>query len=120
MNSVNEQNIAQKEKILAQSRKASKDEGMENAVIKGLKISTIIAWLVGAYFFVLFRIVGNRDAAMGIILISFSFDIGKTFSLYRFTRKKRYLAWLIFITLLASSIFVLMSIELIHGHFWGS
>jgi len=116
MNNSSENN---KEKILAKSRRLKQDEGAENARVKGLKISSYIAFLIGFPLFVVFRIVGNTDAATGVFLVHLSFIIGDTMSKYRFTKKKYLLAWLIFNIVVTIVIFVALMLNLINGHISG-
>ena len=89
-----EDNENKKAEILAKSKKNGKDEGMENADYRGSKIGVII-YAVIAFFLMIFSIPDRMDIVNTIAALSFAWVVGGTFSHYRFTRDKFYLAYFI-------------------------
>ncbi len=83
-------NESRKREILEKSRKAKKDEGMENADYQGSKIGVTI-YAVVAFFLVVFSISDNVSVVYAIASLSFTWVIGGTLSYYRFTKRKIFL-----------------------------
>jgi len=91
----NSTNNNRKEEILAKSRQAKKDEGLEYAEAKGMlfgertmSITGIIVGLVAIFY-------GQFEALFAVATVILAHVIGQSYSTYRFKRSKYYLAWLI-------------------------
>lgn len=97
-----------KAEILAKSKKAKKDEGMENADYRGSKIGVIVYAIV-AFFLVIFSIPDKMSIVNAIASLSFAWVVGGAFSYYRFTRKKSYLVC-VFTSAISAVAFALMAI----------
>ena len=108
MNNPVENNENKKAEILAKSRKAKKDEGMENADYRGSKIGVIV-YAVVAFFLAIFSIPDKIYIVNVIASLSFAWVVGGTFSYYRFTKKKSYLVCVI-ASAAATVAFALMAI----------
>ena len=91
MNNSNGQKNPQKEKILAQSRKASKDEGMENALNRGARLNKYYIEIVGFVLFTVSLLLGQSLATSAIVVLWFSKDIYEYIAKYRFLKQKKYL-----------------------------
>ncbi|MCL2376199.1 MAG: DUF6442 family protein [Defluviitaleaceae bacterium] len=85
-----------KDKILEQSRAAKKDEGLENAKLKGNMIGEYAMSVVALPIAIYSLFVGEFVVAWAIGGIAFAFVFGQSFNLYRFTKRKYHLAWTIF------------------------
>ena len=85
-----ESNRNRKEEILEKSRRAHKDEGVEYAEKKGVKLG-VIAFAVTAFGLLIFSIPNHLNVVYAIASLSFSFCFGGAFENFRFTEKKIYL-----------------------------
>ena len=83
-----------KEELLAKSRMAKQDEGVEYAEGRGNKIGVMIYAAVAAVLLV-FSIPDRTDISGTVAALSFAWVVGGTFSHYRFTKKKSYLVCVI-------------------------
>ena len=84
-----------KEEILAKSRESNtpyNDEGMENAINKGLKMGSYFAGsVIGFPLFFLSVITGQWLVVYALVSLSSGFEFGDFFAKFRFTQQKRYL-----------------------------
>ncbi|MCL2718938.1 MAG: DUF6442 family protein [Lachnospiraceae bacterium] len=101
-------NEKQKEEILAKIRMSKRDEGMENADIKGTKIG-IIAYAVISFILILFSLPDQMNIVYTIAALSFTFCFGGTVAHYRFTKNKLYLLGAVW-SVIATIMFALMVI----------
>ena len=81
--------------VLERSRQSKKDEGMEHAELKGFKLGEqmgLVAVLITAVitFFTV-----QELAFWAVCSVGFAIGFGESLPIYRFTRKKSYLAWTI-------------------------
>ena len=95
MNNSSKDNTSRKEEILAKSRQSKKDEGMEHAEIKGLKLGewlgSAVAIILGALAF----FIGQDESIFAIGTLVFAMVFGQSLAVYRFKKTKYYFAWLI-------------------------
>ena len=91
----NSQNSAtsRKEDILARSRKAKQDEGMEHARLKGLGLAENTWSIVGMGIAIFAFIHGQYTVFWALFASIGAFICGQTFHMYRFGRKKYHLTW---------------------------
>ena len=108
MNKLVENNENRKAEILAKSKKAKKDEGMENADYRGSKIGVFVYAGV-AFFLMIFSMPDNMNIVSAIASLSFAWVVGGTFSYYRFTKEKFYLVCVI-ASAIATIAFALMAV----------
>ena len=91
----NLENNNRKEEILAKSRESSTpyaDEGMENAINKGLKMGSHIAGtIVGIPLFFLSLVAGQMIVVYALFSLGLAMWVGEFLAKYRFTQQKRYL-----------------------------
>ena len=93
---------SRKEEILAKSRNANNDEGMEHAKMRGFKLGDKIAtWTVGIPLMVFSACVGQYNVAWALASYMMAFEFGAALTAYRFTKKKPYLALVIGTAILA-------------------
>jgi len=85
-----------KNKILEQSRAAKKDEGLEDAKLKGNRLGEYAMSIVALPIVIYSLIVGEFTAAWAMGAIAFAFVFGQSLNLYLFTKRKYHLAWTIF------------------------
>jgi len=92
-------NISRKEEILARSRRSRSDEGLEHAQLKGFKLGeyTSAAVSLPLVFFAFFTKELVLFIALGIVI--FAYVLGQSFTVYRFTKRKYHLAWVILCTI---------------------
>jgi len=112
MSDFTEINGKRKEEILEKSRKTIKDEGFENAHLRGINLGVIITTLaIGAPLFVI-SIITNQMAALGAICtINGIFLSIRKFIIYRFTKKKSYLIWSIILGVTGLATFVMFVLK---------
>ena len=86
---------SRKEEILAKSRNSKGDEGLEHAQLMGFKLGeyTLSAVGIPLVFFTFFTRELAIFLALGIVLFAYVF--GQSLSVYRFTKKKYHLAWVV-------------------------
>ena len=108
MNNLMENSESRKAEILAKSKKAKKDEGMEHADYRGSKIGVIV-YAVVAFGLMIFSRADRMIVVNTIAALSFAWVVGGAFSYYRFTRKRRYLVCAI-ASAIASVAYALMAI----------
>jgi len=86
---------SRKEEILAKSRKSRSDEGLEHAQLKGFKLGeyTSMAVALPLILFAFFTRELALFTALGIVVFAYVF--GQSLSVYRFTKRKYHLAWVI-------------------------
>ena len=97
MNHINQKNYdSRKDEILAKSRSAKKDEGMEHAVLRGNKLGEITMAIVVVPILAIAVLFGNLAvfSATGAAIAAFTF--AQCFSEYRFTKRKYHLIWTAF------------------------
>jgi len=84
-----------KEDILAKSRKSRIDEGLEHAQLKGFKLGeyTSAAVTLPLILFAFFTRELAMFSALGIVIFAYVF--GQSLAVYRFTKRKYHLAWVI-------------------------
>ena len=112
MNDFTENIGNRKEEILEKSRKTIRDEGYENAHFRGLNLGVIITVLaVGAPMVVICFITSQTTALNAILSINNIFLTVRFIFLYRFTKIKKYLFWVIFLGLLGVTTFVLFVLK---------
>jgi len=84
-----------KDEILAINRQSKSDEGLENALAKGNKLGEY-ASSAAAIPLVLFAFFTKELAVfLALGIVAFAYVFGQSLSVYRFTKKKRHLAWVI-------------------------
>ena len=117
---------SRKEDILARSRKANKDEGMEHARLKGLGLAENTWSVVGIGIAIFSFIQGQYTVFWALFACIGAFICGQTFHMYRFAYKKYYLAWAVggaITTVFALAAYVSLSLGWIEpstlGKWWG-
>ncbi|MCL2372845.1 MAG: DUF6442 family protein [Defluviitaleaceae bacterium] len=90
-----EYNGNRKEEILARSRQSKKDEGVEHATIKGLKLGEITGGAMAMVLVFLAFFLGQPVAFFAIGAVIFALAFGQSLAVYRFKRTKYLLAWVI-------------------------
>ena len=88
-------NENRKEEILAKSRQSKKDEGMEHATAKGLKLGEWIGSAVAVIIMALAFFIGQAETIFAIGTIIFAVVFGQSLTVYRFKKTKYYLAWVV-------------------------
>jgi len=91
MNSSTESNEKHKEEILAKSRQAGKDEGIEYAVNKGLKMGNYYTEVIGALLILLCVITGQVLTMWALLTLYGAHAFGDFLAKYRYFKQKRYL-----------------------------
>jgi len=93
MGNFTEQNGSRKEEILAKSRNAKKDEGMEYAQVKGRRLGeyTLVAVLIPILVFALLR--REFVAFHAVAATLFASVFGQCLMEYRFTKRTYHLIW---------------------------
>jgi len=113
MSDFTENSGSSKEEILAKSRSAKKDEGLEHATLKGNKLGeyTMAAVVIPIMVFALFSQAFTVFLAVGASIAAFTF--GQCFMEYRFTKRKYHLVWTVFMivaTAICIGLFVAISL----------
>ena len=90
-----ESNGNYKEEILAKSRQLKKDEGLEHAQSKGNHLGEIILSAVGLPIAIYSIVIGEYAIAWACGAIVFAFVLGQSITVYRFTKRKYHLAWVV-------------------------
>ena len=94
-NSAENNHASRKEEILAKSRKSKIDEGLEHAQSKGNRLGEYTMSVVGIPL-IIFAFFAKELAiflVLGIVVLAFVF--GQSLTVYRFTKKKYHLAWVV-------------------------
>jgi len=79
----------QKEEILERSRKTIRDEGYENAKIRGIDCGIAISAATAAVPLMLFSLFTRQSQVIfAIMAINGAFIAGRFFNIYRFTKNK--------------------------------
>ena len=81
---------------MAASRKSGKDEGLEHAQLKGNRLGeyTMSAIVIPIIAFTAIR--GEVIALLAVAVTVLAFVFGQCLTLYRFTKRKSHLAWIIY------------------------
>lgn len=88
MENIENNGNSRKEEILAKSRNEKKDEGDENASLRGRKTGEVICFnVVGAILLILSIIMHQMSAAWAVLAVYAAFNAGYEFTKYRFTKK---------------------------------
>ncbi|MCL2397707.1 MAG: DUF6442 family protein [Defluviitaleaceae bacterium] len=95
MNNFTESGENRKEEILAKNRQAKKDEGLENAKLKGNRLGEYTMSAVGIPLVIYSFVAGEIATFWAVGAIVFAFVLGQSLTVYRFTRRKYHLAWVI-------------------------
>jgi len=82
-----------KNEILERSRKLKKDEGQEFAEAKGFKLGEQMGLVAGLITVVIAFFTLQEVAFWAVCTVGFSIGFGESLPIYRFTKKKSYLAW---------------------------
>jgi len=113
MSNIEENNGNRKEEILAKSRAAGNDEGMEYVRNKSSKMGVYVACtIVGMPLAFLSLLAGEMPTFFALITIFIAFGAGELFATYRYFKQKRYLIGTVVITLITISVAV-MFVEMI-------
>jgi len=124
--SIEKGNNSRKEEILAKSRESKKDEGHEHAEFAGFSLGertgSVIGMAIGLFSF----ITGQYTVFLAVFSIVFAAAFGQSIPVYRFTKRKYYLAWVIISAIFAVVSFVVfIAISLgwiepsVLGRWWG-
>ena len=120
MNNVPENND-RKEEILAQSRRSSKDEGVEYAINEGAKAGNYFAIeIIGLPLLLLSFVAGQMLAAYALASVILASWFGEFFAKYRFLNQKRYLIAAVCCALLGIGVIILFvrGVGVLQG-WWG-
>jgi hypothetical protein len=107
-------NEKRKEEILAKSRMSKRDEGMENADIKGTKIG-VIAYAIISFILIIISIPNQMNVVYTIAALSFTFCFGGTVSHYRFTKNKLYLLGAVWSVIAAITFALMVILSVVKG-----
>jgi len=84
-----------KEEILSKSRKSKKDEGLEHAHLMGNKLGEKTLSVVGIPFIIFAFFTKELAIFLALGAVIFAFVFGQSLTVYRFTKRKYHLAWVI-------------------------
>lgn len=106
-----------REEILEKSRKSGKDEGLEHAYLKGNRLGeyTMSAIVIPIMAFTVLR--GEFVALLAVAITILAFVFGQCLTVYRFTKRKVHLAWIIY-TAAGATICIVLLLAKSFG-FWG-
>jgi len=85
-----------KEEILARSRNAKEDEGVEHAKLKGNKLGEYTMAAVVVPIMIFAFLIGELTAFLAVGAGIAAFTFAQCLTEYRFTKRKYHLAWTIF------------------------
>ena len=91
----NSTDASRKEEILAMSRKSKQDEGMEYARLKGLSVGEYTFSAVGLVIALFSFFTVQYTTFWAMFSIIFATVFGHCIPIYRFTKKKYHLAWVV-------------------------
>ena len=109
-----------KKEILAMSRKSKKDEGLEHAQSKGNRLGEMILSVVALPIAIYSIVIGEYAIAWAVGAMAFAYVLGQSINVYRFTKRKYHLAWIV-LSILMMILFPVQFLAEIHGWWvtWG-
>jgi len=84
-----------KEEILAKSKKAKGDEGLEYAKARGNKLGEYTMSVVGLPLIIFAFFTKEPAIFLALGAVVFAYVFGQSFAVYRFTKRKYHLAWVV-------------------------
>lgn len=84
-----------KDEILEKSRAAKKDEGVEYAHSKGNSLGEKILAVVSLPMAIFSIVIGEYAIIWAIGAMTFAHVLGQSLSIFRFTKRKYHLAWIV-------------------------
>jgi len=99
MSDIEKYSESHRDEILAKSRNAKKDEGMEHAALKGSKLGEITMAIVVIPILAFAILRGDLAVFLAVGACIAAFTFAQCFTEYRFTKRKYHLAWTVFMVL---------------------
>ena len=88
-------NFSRKEEVLAKSRQSKKDEGLECAQSKWNRFGKMILSVVGLAIAIYSIAIGEYAIAWAVGVMAFPYVLGQSINVYRFTKRKCHLTWIV-------------------------
>ncbi|MCL2189021.1 MAG: DUF6442 family protein [Defluviitaleaceae bacterium] len=110
-----------KEEILAKSRQAQQDEGIEHGIIKGTVLGNHYVGIVGVAIILFSTFVGQFLVVYAVLMLHGAHGFGEFLAKYRYFKQKRYLAGVILFGIVYTGYFAFLfvwSIGILQG-WWG-